>query len=237
MKRTILACLLALAPGIAAAADLPPLKAPALSNSYPTSTGFYFGVGAAGASTSVQASGLPGVNTAGLNAFGGIVYGTVGYVWGNADGTRFFRANLDGGIQNVNGQSSGISFSGPASFQVGLQAGVPFAQIAAFLPNLNLPNFPGLPTPPVGVTYGPPHMYAGLMADIEDVSFNFGAAQNSVWKVSPGLQIGMLVPTSNGLMLDPRFEYVFNDKGTCFGGSVVCANQGNTMRFKLGVEF
>ena len=80
-------------------------------------------------------------------------------------------------------------------------------------------------------------MYAGIMADIEDQSFNFGAAQNTVWSVAPGLQLGVLTPTSNGLMIDARFEYVWNSQGTCIGGTVVCAGQGNTARAKLGVQF
>lgn len=219
------------------AADLPIKSPPLLSNTYPSTSGLFFGVYAAGASSKVEATGLPGVNTAGLNEIGGAIGGQIGYVWASADGSRFVRAEIDAGWQNINGSSAGISMGGPATFQAAVQIGAPFAKIAAFLPNLGLPNFPGLPTPPPGVTYGAPHMYAGLMADIEDVSFNYGLTQNTEWMISPGLQIGMLVPTSNGLVIDPRFEYVWNDSGTCFGGTAVCAKQGNTVRFKLGVQF
>ncbi len=241
MKLLIAGGILGAMLGAAQAADLP-VKAPKafLGNTYPTTSGFYFGLGAAGASTSVQATGLPGVNTAGLNSFGGSIYGTLGYVWTSSDGGRFVRANLDAGWQNINGQNAGFSFSGPASVQAAVQVGVPFTQIAAFLPNLGLPNFPGLPAlppAPAGVTYGPPHMYAGLMADINDVSFNFGAAQNTVWHVAPGIQLGMLVPTSNGMMIDPRVEIAWNNQGTCLGGGVMCAKEGTTYRFKLGVQF
>lgn len=238
MKRIALACLGMLAClGAAGAADLPPKKAaPVLGNTYPTSTGFYFGIGAGGAATPVEASGLPGVNTAGLNTFGGSVFGTVGYVWGSADGSRFFRVNLDAGWQNINGQSSGISFSGPASIQAGAEIGVPFAQLAAFLPGFGLPSFPGLPPAPSGVTYGPPHMYGGAFVDFQDVSVNFGLAKNQEWKIAPGIRLGMLVPTSNGLMLDTKLEYVWNDSSTCLGPAM-CASMGNTVRAKFAVEF
>lgn len=236
MKRLSMITAVAMLACPAAAADLPLKANPiAISNTYPT-TGLYFGVWGMGAATSVQASGLPGVNTAGLNAFGGGIGGTVGYVWGSADGARFVRVNVDAGWQNINGQSSGISFGGPATIQLGAEAGVPFAQIAAFLPSGILPNFPGLPTPPAGVTYGPPHVYFGPFADFQDVSFNFGLSQNTEWQIAPGLRIGMLTPTSNGLMIDAKFEYVFESQGTCFGPAI-CAKQGNTARFKVGVEF
>jgi hypothetical protein len=238
MKRIALACLAACLPAAALAADLPPLprKAAVLSNTYPTGSGLYFGIGAGGAATPVEASGLPGVNTAGLNTFGGSVFGTLGYVWGSADGSRFFRVNLDAGWQNINGQSSGISFSGPASIQAGAEIGVPFSQIAAFIPNLGLPNFPGVPAAPTGVTYGTPHMYGGAFVDIQDVSVNFGLAKNEEWKFAPGIRLGMLVPTSNGLMLDTKLEYIWNDSSTCIGPAL-CTSMGNTVRAKFAVEF
>lgn len=238
MKRIALACLALLAPGLAAAADLPPIvkaRPAALSNVYPT-TGLYFGIGAGGAATPVEATGLPGVNTAGLNTFGGSVFGTVGYVWGSTDGSRFFRVNLDAGWQNINGQSSGISFSGPASIQAGAEIGVPFALIAGWLPGFGLPSFPGLPPTPAGVTLGPPHMYGGAFVDFQDVSVNFGLAKNEEWKIAPGIRLGMLVPTNNGLMLNTKLEYVWNDSATCLGPAM-CATIGNTMRAKFAVEF
>src|SRR5690348_16007498 len=149
MKRiTVLSALVAIfLAGPAGAADLP-VKAPSIPTAFPiASSGVYYGLYTAGAGGSADVKNLPaGINAASLTTTQGEVGGVVGYRWGGSQ-TRFIDVEADVGWLNLNGQTAGLSLSGPVAAEVGARVGVPMAAITQLFPTLGLPSLPGLPVP------------------------------------------------------------------------------------------
>jgi hypothetical protein len=218
----------------AQAADLP-VKAPAISTSFPiASSGVYYGLYTAGAAGSADAKNLPaGVNTADLTTTQGEVGGVVGYRFGSSNMARFIDIEADLGWMNLNGNTSGLSLSGPVAAEVGARIGVPAAAITALFPSFSLPSFP-LP-PPTGVAVLGTQLYLGGAARFEDVSVNFGLPNNQAWTISPAIWVGGLQQLSNGTALDARFEYIA-PSSACVG-PVMCATLGHRYMAKAAILF
>jgi len=225
----------------APAADMVPLKAPPKLSlaAYPTTQGFYFGVGTLGGGGKVAAS-VPGVNSNSLisNEIG--VAGIVGYVWNLPNSQYFAAAEGWFGWTNFNGASQGFSFSGPATFTQRVMVGAPLQDIAALFPTWNLapPPFPPLPGGQVATNIKP-YLFGSLTE--EDISLDFGMASNRDWRLSPGMGIGMLGQLTSGSVVDVFAMTKFPQKGICVGSGlpsgVACGGVGTTYLAGLALKW
>ncbi len=237
MKTFILAAALAGAlTGGAVAADMP-VKAAPISTTFPIATsGVYYGMYMAGAAGSTDAKGLPaGINAASLTTTQGEIGGIVGYRFGTANMARFIDLEVDAGWLNLNGNTAGLSLSGPVAVEVGARVGVPAAAITALFPSFNLPSFPALPVP-AGANVLSTQMYIGGAARFEDISVNFGLPSNQQWAISPAVWLGMIQALSNGMAIDGRLEYIA-PANACIGPAGGCANMGHRYMAKAAILF
>ena len=221
----------------AAGADLQLKAAPSIPTAFPiASSGVYYGLYTAGAGGSADVKNLPaGINSASLTTTQGEVGGVVGYRWGGSQ-TRFIDVEADVGWLNLNGQTAGLSLSGPVAAEVGARVGVPMAAITQLFPTLGLPSLPGLPVPS-GQSVLSTQMYVGAAARFEDISVNFGLPSNQQWAISPALWIGMIQGLSNGTALDARFEYI-GPANVCIGPAAGgCADMGHRFMAKASMLF
>lgn len=200
--------------GPAAAADVPlPKAAPSLNfQPYPTNgCGFYYGVNALGSASPIANA------TPGATALGGDIGGTIGYTCATSASSTFWFAEAMGDFQNLNGNGSGFSLSGPAHFEERFAFGGPINQMLNFLPNLNLPAVPSLPALN-GITAGPSagYIYAALNED--DVSATFGNSTGRDWIISPEVGVGMLSRLSNNVVADVWAGARLQSQKVCVGG-------------------
>lgn len=213
------------------ASDLP-MKAPGFVNPFaspydPGRCGAYFGINSTLSSTGVNGSGV----APGTEVQQGAIGGTVGYGCpiSAANGSFWFTEAM-ADVTNLNGNTNGLSLSGPASFTERFGVGSPLtSMIGTILPgNTSSPAVPSLPTLPNGVTAGPgaPYLFAALHEN--DVSAQLGIAQNRQWLISYGIGVGLRYRLSNGLVADTFAEYKAPSNSLCVGplGNNACAKIG-----------
>lgn len=218
--------------GIAHGADLP-LKANAIQpNLVLTTSGFYFGLYTTGGMGSIQGSALqvaPGVNPNTITAVEAAVGGLVGYYWVMPTCATCFAA-VEGmfGWQNVNGNSAGFSFSGPASFKQRLLYGADTATIASLFPTLFPIPLPGFPSTLGNVTNIKPYIYAAI--DEDDVSLTVFESANRTWSVAPEFGLGALGQVGATTVVDVFAGVKLPQRGVCVGAFALdaCANLGTT---------
>lgn len=239
MKRTILiaaaAATFALALMPAGAADLP-TKTPVspLFSGYPyTSQGWYFGINTIGGGGSVEAVGV-GVNPNSVITNQIAVGGTVGYVWARQNVFYAVEAMFD--VNNFNGYAPGFSMKGPAAFEQRIKLGTPLSNFLNLFPSLGLPTVPPFPALPGGAvaTNVHPYLMAGVHED--DISINFGLANNRAWSVAPSIGVGAMGQLTNGVAIDVWAETVFTTSAICIG-AVGCQKQGQKYLVGLGVYY
>jgi hypothetical protein len=196
------------------AADLPralPLKA--LQPYDLSRCGPYFGVNTIGTAGGVN--GTSGQFVApGTQVVQGGIGGTIGYGCPigppTAAGQSFWFVEGMADVTNLNGNASGLSLSGPASFTERFGAGTPINNLlsAIFPAGLSLnAAVPNLPVLPPGVTAGPSAPYIFVALHQTDVSAAFGLASNREWQLSYGAGLGLRSRLSNGVVADTFAEW------------------------------
>jgi len=218
LKRALLAAAFAVAfiASPVKAADIPlPTKAPAYLT-YPTGSGWFWGVSASGIGGTATATGAQGGTVVG-GRFGldGGYTGTIG--------DTFWFAEASVSAQALNGASPALSVLSSVNFEERLGIGVPqstWASVLAAVPGLSSVSFPSIPLMN-GATLGPsnPYVFAALYQD--DVSATLGASYGKAWLFSYGAGVGLLNRLSNGMMLDTSIEWKHGAAGMLVGGSAV----------------
>lgn len=240
MHKSILiaAAMLTLGASLASAADLP-AKAPirsSLFSGYPYGgSGFYWGINTIGGGGRADAVGV-GVNPNALMTNSIAVGGTVGYTYANPTGSVFYAVEAMFDIQNFNGNTPGLSLSGPAAFEQRIKIGTPLASMLNIFPGgLGLPTVPPFPALPNGAvaTNIHPYLMAGLHED--DVSVSFGLANNKAWRIAPSIGIGMMGQLTNGVAIDTWVETIFPDKAVCTGVPTAGGCIGIGQQVKVGL--
>jgi opacity protein-like surface antigen len=239
MKRLILGAMVALISTAAMAGDInsPALKA--FANPYTlTACGAYFGINTFGSANSVQSSTV----APGTQVVQGALGGTVGYGCPiNASSGSFWFAEGMFDVANINGATSGISFTNaPVSFTQRFGAGTPLqSMLGSLLPagtntSAAVPNLPLLPN---GITAGPGAPYGFIALHEDDVSAQVGLMQNKQWLISWGVGAGIRYRLSNAVIADTFAEYKTPTSLVCVGplGSAGCAKIGQGAR--VGVQF
>lgn len=223
----------------AAAADLPTkaAKTPSFFTPY-NGSGFYVGLEGGGGAGSAGVSGVPGVNNAALTVTQGFVGGIVGYSSDMSNGRRYWFAEGDFGWNNLNGNTSGFSLTGPVTIQLLAGIGAPASEILAFLPTFGL-TAPTLPATPAGVTTSNPHINVGVGVDIQDVSAAYALSNNNTWQFAPLVFLGVESQLSTGGVLGARLEYVLQTDAACVGvpNGVACTKTDGMVRAKALFKF
>jgi hypothetical protein len=230
MKTGLLSlAILAALGNVALAADIP-VKAPAtFLSGYPYErSGFFVGIGTEGGGGSVNAS-IPGLPNASLSTTSAGVYGTVGYAWGSKNSNVAVTCEADFGWTNFNGNTQGLSLSGPLAFEQNCIAYTPLSVIMSLLPNLpSLGTVAPFPALPPGVTSSGLQM--GLLGGVReaDISPNWvGLPANREYRIAPEIGIVAMEQLSNGTAVRAHLKTVFPDKGVCAGPiQNACANLG-----------
>lgn len=244
-KRTMLLAVLAGAAMLsnAFAADIPlkaPPAAPSVFAGYPYgSSGLFYGVFTEGGGGPVTAT-VPGVGSASLTTTSAGIGGTIGYAWGSKNSPVAYSLEGDFGFTNFNGNTQGLSMSGPLSFEQRFVAFTPIATLLNLLPNLpSLGTVAPFPVLQPGVTAS--NMQMGLFAGIRetDISPNFvGLAANREYRISPVIGVMAMEQLSNGSALRAWVKTVFPEKGVCVGPVAgACANEGQQVLAGVGVYF
>lgn len=204
---------------VAHAADMPVKAAPKISFAYPSTQGFYFGVGTMGGGGKVSGD-VPGVNTNSLisNEIGAALI--LGYVWNVPNSAYFAAAEGWFGVTNFNGSAPGFSFGGPATFTQRVMVGAPLNDIAALFPtwSLQVPPFPTLPGGQVASNIKP-YLFASMTEDDKTLDI-LGMGSNKVWGFAPGAGIGMKGQLTSGSVVDVFAMTRFPQKGFCVGSGL-----------------
>lgn len=240
MKRLLAMLAAAALCGPAVAADMPVKAAPKISFAYPSTQGFYFGVGTMGGGGKVSGD-VPGVNTNSLisNEIGAAFI--LGYVW-NVPNSAYFAA-VEGwfGVNNFNGAAQGFSLSGPATFTQRVMVGAPLNDIAALFPTWSL-QVPPFPTLPGGQTASniKPYLFGALTE--EDITIDIaGMGSNKDWRFSPGVGVGMKGQLTSGSVVDVFTMISFPEKGVCVGTGLpqgqACGSVGTTYKAGLALDW
>jgi hypothetical protein len=231
-------------PAAAISADLPTKASVAASsffNPYPYgSSGFFVGIFTEGGSGSVNGS-VAGANTASLTSTQAGAGLTIGYAWGKAGSPIAISVEGDFGWTNFNGSQSGLSLSGPASFEQRFVIFTPLASMLNMLPLLNsaLGTVPPFPTLTAGLTAS--NLQVGLMAGIDenDISVNFpGLASNTEWAIAPMIGLVAMEQLSNGTAVRSWIKNVFAERSVCAGPVAnACASRGDTVKVGIGIYY
>lgn len=243
MNRLLLAGALALLAGPAFAADMMPLKAPAMAQTRSADSGFYFGaeMGAAVENTTAKgglfANALVNGN---LTAGGGIVGGCAGYMRGGA--ARWW--GLHGCVDYVNIAASNVGTLGTATrwsatqeVRVGGSAVLDYVQavLPSFGAGFTFPTF----TPPSLNGFGfaaAPKSYFALGVTEFGVSGHFGANSDVKVAVAPMLKAGAIWQVldangnPNGGAVDTYARVTFAKK------AIVLAQGGETINRGTGYQ-
>lgn len=219
MKNVFLA--LALASGISAAHAADNLKSPPANPvAYPyQSSGLFFGVYTEGGGGSVSAT-VPGVGASSLTTTDAGLGVTIGYAFGSKASAVAYSFEADFGFTNFNGNNSGLSLSGPLSFEQRFVVMTPFSNLTAMLPNFpnifgTVPPFPGLPA---GTTAS--NLQTGFAIGIKekDISTAFAGLQSGKeWRIEPVIKLIGMEQLSNGTALRVWAGVALPDKGRIFG--------------------
>lgn len=199
-----------------------------------TKAGAYFGAGFGGSAGTVNGTNV----IPGTQVVQGSIFATIGYGAPiNAATGSFWFAEAQFGIQNLNGNTNGLSLSGPATFTQRFGAGTPLNQmLSSILPGAS-PAVPTLPVLPAGVTAGPGAPYVFVALHEDDISNQVGLAQNRQWILSYGAGIGLRYRLSNAVVADTFAEYKAASNSVCVGplGGNACSHIGPGAR--VGVQF
>jgi hypothetical protein len=215
------------------AADMP-VKAPGpIPNN---GCGTYVGLNTQGLAGTITTSVVPGASVV-----QGEIGAVLGYTCANTANTAFWLVEGTFDIANVNGNSTGLSLSGPADFMQ--RGGLGFTQLQSllnFFPTLGTLSTPSLPVLPAGITAGPasPYIYAGIHE--QDISARFGLGSNTEWLLAPEIGTGARFRLSNSLVADVWAGWQLAQKGVCFGnalGNAGCASIGNAARVGFSVLY
>ena len=200
--------------------------------------GAYYGVNSLGSAGQVEGTNV----TPGTQVVQGGIGATIGYGCPiSVSNQSFWFAEGLFDFTNLNGNSNGLALSGPATFVQRFGVGSPLNQMANIIPGLasnsSSPAMPSLPILPAGVTAGPgaPYLFAAIHE--QDVSAQFGLAQNRQWLISAGFGAGLRFRLSNGVVADTFAEYKLATNSVCLGplGSSGCAKIGPAAL--VGVQF
>lgn len=245
----LLACIIVLllifgvSPSRAGDVNAPAIKAPALQsvfNGYPYgSSGLFFGVFTEGGGGPVTAN-VPGIGSASLTSTSGGIGGTIGYAWGAKNSQVAFSLEGDFGFNNFNGNTPGLSMSGPLSFEQRFVAFTPLASLLSLLPNFpSLGTIAPFPSLQPGLTAS--NLQMGLFAGVRetDISPNFvGLPANREYRIAPVIGIMAMEQLSNGSAMRAWVKTVFPDKGICAGPVAnACENTGQQVLAGVGVYF
>lgn len=230
----------------ACAADLPVKARDQLQpNLVPVcGAGGYFGINTMGTAGAVSSSPVPGASIVQGELGVTIGYtGTIGTcVAGVANPFWFVEGRFD--WTNLNGQTQGLSLSGPLHLQQRVGYGNPaISQMLSSIPGLGGFSTPSLPVLPVGVTSTTSVPYLYFAVNEQDVSSQFFMvdgtvfSSNKVWEVSPEIGVGMWNRLSNSVVVDVHAGYQVRTTGACFGGGLngTCPGLGNM--WTAGVSF
>ncbi len=203
----------------AAAADLVPTPKPASKlMTYPTDSGWFWGVSASGfGGTETSTAGPSGT------IFGGKFGIDVGYT-GKVAGTMWF-VEHSFSAQAVSGSPSLISAA--FSMQQRLAVGVPpalFQQWLALtgLNTVSMPTVGGIQPP--GTTLVSSTPYASIQLYEDDVSLQLGNMTGRSWLFSYGLGAGILNRLNNGWVLDTSIEWKHAAAGMLIGAGPVISS-------------
>lgn len=235
MRKYILAAVVLAASSIPAFAADMAVKAPPLSNIYPTSKcGIYYGVVAQGSSGVVN--GAP----AGTVQIGGDVGGLIGWACPTASIPWFIE--IDAMFQNLNAGNAGFAMVGPAHIEI--EAAIETPLVALFGQYLNIGQA-SIPQPitwlPAGFSVnGSATSYVGVVTSFDDISASSGVASAHEFLWTPlGLRTGLLftvVGPNNIKMVGDAFAGLnFRSNSLSFGSALV--NTPNSTSVKLGDQF
>lgn len=227
MKKSLMIAALCVVSSAAFAADMP-VKAPSqnIFAGYPTTSGFYFGVGTMGgggnANVTTSAATSLGLNSADLTTNQVSVNGILGYAWNVPNSSMFAAVEGWFGYNNFNGAVPGISFTGPATFTQRVMFGAPLSTISELFPTwgITVPPFPVLPSGQA-VSNVKPYIFGSISED--DVSLSVGNVSNKDWRVSPGFGIGALGQLTNATEVDVFAMMKFPQKGFTIGPNALAS--------------
>jgi hypothetical protein len=211
------------------AADLP-TKAAAYVG-YPTTNGFYYGIGTGGNAGAVSGGAI------GTQIVQGELDAIIGYT-GKFAGNAFWFAEMQGGFSNLNGNSNGFSLSGPGVFVERVGVGSPINNLLNILPSFNFPSVPTLPVLPAGITASPGNLYlfAGLVE--QDFGILTASATGHNWVLSPLIGTGILTRLSNNVVLDTWAGWQMTaTNSVCLGGDRQCVKPGNMIRIGTSLKY
>lgn len=219
------------------AADMA-LKAPAIKDpflgGYPTThCGAYYGLNTMGSAGQVTGAATPGTQ---------VVQGDIGVTIGyacplSADGSTFVFAEGMFDFANLNGSTTGLALSGPATFEQRVALGSPISNMLSLFPSLNFPALPSLPNLPNGVTAGPQYPYLFVAVHEQDISASLGLASAREWLISPGIGIGMLSRLSNNVVADVFAEWQMQSNSLSLGPVAGAPHLGNTARVGFSLKY
>ena len=212
----------------ALAADLP-TKAAAYVG-YPTTNGFYYGIGTGGNAGAVSGGAI------GTQIVQGELDAIIGYT-GKFAGNAFWFAEMQGGFSNLNGSSNGFSLSGPGVFVERVGVGSPINNLLNILPSFNFPSVPILPVLPAGITASPGNLYlfAGLVE--QDFGILTASATGHNWILSPLIGTGILTRLSNNVVLDTWAGWQMTaTNSVCLSGGQ-CVRPGNMVRIGTSLKY
>ena len=210
------------------AADLP---TKASTFGYPTTNGFYYGIGTGGNAGAVNGGAI------GTQIVQGELDAIIGYT-GKFGGNAFWFAEMQGGFSNLNGNSNGFSLSGPGVFVERVGVGSPINNLLNILPSLNFPSVPTLPVLPTGITASPGNLYlfSGLVE--QDFGILTASATGHNWILSPLIGTGILTRLSNNVVLDTWAGWqMTSTNSVCLGGDHECVKPGNMVRIGTSLKY
>lgn len=203
----------------------------AIAAGYPTKCGFYYGVGTGGNAGAVKGA------VVGTQIVQGDIDGIIGYTCPFAQNAFWF-AEGSAGIANLNGDTNGLSLSGPAVFIERFGAGSPInSMLGTLIPGLNSVSLPSLPLLPPGTTSSPGNAYAFAGMVEQDIGAQVITGGGHQWVVAPLLGLGILTRISNGAVVDTWAGWQMNSNSFCPGGGKICANLGNMARVGVSLKY
>lgn len=203
--------------GAAQAANLSP---PALTKANPFAG---YAAGRCGAYAGLNTMGVAGAvngGPPGASIIQGDIGVTLGYgcpIGNNPGSFWFVEGNFD--FANINGNATGLGLTGPAHFEQRAALGSPISTLLGTFPGNPFGGVavPSLPVLPAGVTAGTSYPFFFVSLHEQDVSAQFGIAQNREWLFSPGVGIGLETRLSNGVVVDTTAQWKLDSNGVVVG--------------------
>lgn len=222
--------------GAAIAADLPARKASVMLQTFPTDSGWYWGLGTYGEATKLSVVPTAGVTTSTFEAGGNLRAGG-GYVY-SLSANRKIAAELWANMANTGANVGAVSVSNKASVTVRALYLGDSSWLTRFLPNFNLTDvFPGVsplplnaPTCPPGIACNPLTLpYIGLEGNLARNDVAMGGVNERSTKGKYGLTAGFKTPMADGSVVD-TWTSVMSSSGAHLAGinNGVVAHKGVT---------